>query len=62
MTSKFSGNYVCKKRGGDIGEAVDREERLCDEEETIRDFAYLSYLVSTCRRCEVAVAARARCG
>ena len=31
-------NYTCRKCEGNIREAVDQEETLCDEVETVRDF------------------------
>ena len=31
VTEKFSGNFTCRKCEGNIGEAVEQEERLCDE-------------------------------
>ena len=34
-------NYACRKCEGNIGEAVDQEEKLCDGVETVREFTYL---------------------
>ena len=35
MTPIFSLNFTCRKCDGDIGEAVEQEEMLCDEVETV---------------------------
>ena len=35
MTTKFQRTYACKKCEGNIGEAVEREEKLCDEVATV---------------------------
>ena len=35
VTPKFSRNFPCRKCQGNIGEAVEHEERLCDVVETI---------------------------
>ena len=35
VTTKFSRNFVCRKCEGNIGEAVEQEEKLCDEVETV---------------------------
>ena len=35
MTQKFSRNFTCRKCEGNIGEAVEQEEMLCDEVETL---------------------------
>ena len=45
-----------------IGEAVEQEEKLCDEVETEMEFTYLGDRVSASGGCEVAVTARTRCG
>ena len=34
VTPKFFGNFTCRKCVGNIGEAVEQEEKLCDEVET----------------------------
>ena len=39
-----------------------REERLCDEVETVREFTYLGDRVSAGGGCEAAVTVRIRCG
>ena len=46
----------------DIGEAVEQEEKLCDEVETVREFTYLGDRVSADGGCEADVTARTRCG
>ena len=38
-----------------------QEEHLCDEEETIREYAYLGDRVIVGRGCEATVSARTRC-
>ena len=35
MTPKFSWNFTCRKSVGNIGEAVEQEEKLYDEVETM---------------------------
>ena len=62
MTQKFSRNVTCRKWEGDIGEAVEQEEMLYDEMETVREFTYLGDMVSAGGGCEAAVTARIRCG
>ena len=39
-----------------------KEEKLCDEVETIREFTYLGDRVSDCGGCEAAATDRTRCG
>ena len=41
---------------------MEEEEKLCDEMETVREFTYPGGRVSACGGCQVAVAARIRCG
>ena len=36
VTPRFSRNLECRKFEGNIGEAVEQEEKLCDEVETVR--------------------------
>ena len=57
VTPKFS-----RKCEGNIGEAVEQEEKLCNEVETGRQFAYLGDRVSAGGGREAAVTARTRCG
>ena len=42
----FSRNLACRKCEGNIGEAVEEEEKSCDEVETVREFTYLGDWVS----------------
>ena len=49
-----------RKCEGNIGKAVEQEEKLCDEVETVRDFACLGDRVSAGGGCESAVIARTR--
>ena len=44
--SKVFKKFTCRKREGNIGEAVEQEEKLCDEVETTRDFIYLGDRIS----------------
>ena len=46
MTAKIQRNFVCKKCEGNIGEVVEKQEKLCDEVQTVREFTYLSDKVS----------------
>ena len=62
VTPKFSTNVTHTKCNGNIEEAVEQEEKLCDEVETLRDFTYPGDRVSAGGGCEAAVTARARCG
>ena len=62
VTPKFSSNFPCSKCEGNIGEAVEQEEKLCDEVKTVGEFTYLGDRVCSSGVCEVAVAARTRCG
>ena len=62
FTAKFSMHFACRKCEGNIREAVEQEERSCDEIETLREFTYLVESVSAGGGCESAVTARTRCG
>ena len=46
----------------DIGKAVEQEERLCDEAQTVREFTYLCNRVNAGGGCEAAETARTKCG
>ena len=35
VTQKFDTNFTCRKCDGNIGEAVEQEEKLCDELESV---------------------------
>ena len=54
MTSNYARNFTC--------EAVEHEEMLCEEVETVREFTYLVGRVSAGGRCAAAVTAKTRCG
>ena len=41
VTHKFSMNFTCRKCEGNVGEAVEQEEKLCDEVETLSEYTYL---------------------
>ena len=58
LTPKLKKNFACRKCEWNIGEAVEQEEKLCDEVETVKEFTYLGDRV----RARVAVTARTRCG
>ena len=62
VTPKFSRNHQCRKCEGNIVEAEEQEEKLCDEVETLREFTYLVDRVSAGGGCEAAVTAGTRCG
>ena len=57
VTPKSSRNLPCRKCEGNIGEAVEQEEKLRDEVETVREFTYFGDRVSAGGGCEAAVAA-----
>ena len=61
-TPKLLRNITCRKCEGNIGEAVEQEEKLCEEVETVREFTYLDDRVSAFDVCEAAVIASTRCG
>ena len=46
----------------EILEAVEQEEQLCDDVETIKKFTYFGDRVSAGGGCEAVVTARTRCG
>ena len=60
-TLKFPINITCRKCEGNTGEAVEKEEKLRDEVETVKEYTYLGDRVSACGECEAAVTARTRC-
>ena len=41
VTLKLSRNFTCRKCEGNVEEAVEQEEMLCDEVEAVREFTYL---------------------
>ena len=49
---------TCRKCYENIGEAVEQEEKLCDEVETVKEFTYLGDWVSAVGGCEAVVTAR----
>ena len=62
VTPMFSRILTCSKCEGNIGEALEQEENLCDEVETVIVFIHLGDRVSAGGGCEVVVTARTRCG
>ena len=61
-TTRFYKKFSCRKCEGNFGEAVEEEENLCNDVESIREFTYLGDWVSAIGGCEAAVTARTRCG
>ena len=61
VTQKFSRNLTCRKCERNIGEAVERKKKFCEEVETAMEFTYLGDRVSADGGCEAAVPARTRC-
>ena len=53
---------TCRKCEGNTGEAVEQEEKSCDEAKTVKEFTFLGDKVSAGRGCEAAVTVRTRCG
>ena len=47
---------------GNIGEAVEQEEKSSDEVQTVSEFTFLGDRMSAVGGCEAAVTARTRCG
>ena len=62
MSSNFKRNFVFSKFDGNIGDAVYLEEILCDEVETVREFAYLGNRVKSGGVCEAVVTVNTKCG
>ena len=61
VTPRISRNVAYRRCIGNIGEAVEQEEKLCDEVETLREFTYLGDRVNAGGGCESAVTSRTRC-
>ena len=61
VTPTFWRLFACRKYEGNIGEAVEQEERLCEEVVTVRKFKYLGDRVSAGGGYDAAVTARTRC-
>ena len=57
VTPKLSRKFTCRKRKGNIGEAVEQEEKLCYDVETVMEFTYLGDWLSAGGVCEAAVTA-----
>ena len=55
--SKVFKKFFILKCEGNIGEAVEQEEKLCDDVDTAGEFAYLGDRVSAGGVCETAVTA-----
>ena len=60
-TPNILSNFTCRKCEGNIGEAVEQEEKLCDEVKTASAFTYPVDRVGAGGGCEAAVTARTRC-
>ena len=52
LTPMFCGNIACRKCEGNIGAAMEQEEKLCDEVETVGECTYLSDRVSAGGGCD----------
>ena len=61
ITTTFSTNSAYRKCERNIREAVEQEEKLCDEVNTVREFTHPVDRVSAGVGCEVVVTARTRC-
>ena len=46
VSAKCQKSPTCRKCEGNIAEAVEQKEKLCDEVETVREFTYLGDRVS----------------
>ena len=62
VTPKFYSNSTCRKLVGNIGVAVEQEEKLCDYVATVDEFTYLGDRLSAGGVCESVVTSRTRCG
>ena len=62
VTARILRTFACMNCELNIGEAVEREETLCDEVVTVIEFIYLGDRVSAVVGCEAAVTATTRCG
>ena len=62
MTPMFSRNFACRKCEGNIGDAVEHEEKLCDEVETEVETGKSYILVSAGGGCEADGTVTTRCG
>ena len=62
MVKAIVKKIACRKYVGNIGEAVEQEERLGDEVETGRKFTYLGDRVNAAGGNGAAVTVRTRCG
>ena len=58
---KFTMDFTWRKCEGNIVEAVEQEEKLCEEVETVWEFTYLGDRVSAGGGSEAAVTVRTRC-
>ena len=61
MTQMFSWNFACRICEGNIGEAVEQEEKLCDEVDTVSELTNLGDRVSAGGGCEFDVTAITIC-
>ena len=53
VTPKLSINFACRKCEGNIGERMEKEEKLCSEVEAVREFTFICKMV--CGGCEAAI-------
>ena len=57
VTPSISGHFAFRKRVENIVEAVEQEEKLCYEVETVREFSFLGDRVNAGGGCVAAVTA-----
>ena len=53
VNPKFSCRFACRKSEENIEEAMEQEEKLCDDVETVRELTYHGDRVSAGGGCEV---------
>ena len=61
MIAKCSKYFSCRKCEGNIVKAVEQDEKLYDEVETVGESTYLLDRVTSGGGCEAVVIARTRC-
>ena len=62
VTAMFSRNFASITSEGNIGDAAEQEEMLCDKVKIEREFTHLGNRVSVGGRCEAFVTTKTRCG
>ena len=61
VNPRYQKNFACRKCEGNIGEAVEQEDKLCDEVKTVLEFTYLGDRVSAGGGFEATVTTTTRC-